>query len=91
VSVLVQRSGQGWREWEAFHVKALQKIVKNGNSMQVTIPRAILFEQNLRPGDFVVIESVAGQGFTVTPFVNPDNVSFRSPGLIPSTPGTSTR
>ena len=63
-------------------MKAIQKIVVNGNSAQVTIPRRMLLEQQLRPGDFVEIESSDLGGISIRPWANRDNQDVRSPGII---------
>lgn len=67
-------------------MKAVQKIVVNGCSAQVTIPRKMMFEQQLRPGDFVEIESDELGGFTIRPWVNRQNRTVRSPGIIADRP-----
>lgn len=37
-------------------MRALQKLVRNGNSIQVTIPRPILMHLGWLPGNFVVVD-----------------------------------
>lgn len=37
-------------------MRALQKIVRNGNSAQITIPRAMLIPLDWLPGESVILE-----------------------------------
>lgn len=37
-------------------MRALQKLVRNGNSTQFTIPRALLIELGWLPGESVIVE-----------------------------------
>ena len=63
-------------------MKAIQKIVKNGNSAQVTVPRQMLFALDLRLGDFVEIAITPEGELHIRPWRNPENVAHHSPGII---------
>jgi AbrB family looped-hinge helix DNA binding protein len=63
-------------------VKAIQKIVLNGNSAQITIPRPILFKLNLRPGELVEVSENDDGIMRVRPFIARDDISTKSPGVI---------
>jgi antitoxin component of MazEF toxin-antitoxin module len=41
-------------------MRALQKLVRNGNSTQITIPRPILMNLGWLPGNFVVVDLLEG-------------------------------
>ena len=57
VHAYVSRRG----EWGRTNVKVLHRLVKNGNSVQVTIPAAMLADLKWRAGTAIVIElTVAG-------------------------------
>lgn len=63
-------------------LRAIQKIVKNGNSFQVTIPRPMLFALGLMPGEFVRITQTGDKSFLIEPFRTGEEVSRLSPGVL---------
>jgi len=67
-------------------VKAVQKIVRNGNSAQITIPRALLFELGLRPGDLIEVFHDGSGIATLRAWANREYVNKRSPGVMPDAP-----
>lgn len=42
--------------WGPLSVRALQKLVRNGSSTQVTLPRPLLIELGWLPGEAVIVE-----------------------------------
>lgn len=46
-------------EWQGEPMRAFQKLVKNGNSTQITIVRPILIHLGWLPGEPVVLEVLA--------------------------------
>lgn len=68
-------------------MKWIQKVVVNGSSAQVTIPRALLFRLKTRPGRFVEItHDDDAESFSVRVWEEQENGTRRSPGLITSAP-----
>lgn len=66
--------------------RAVQKVVLNGKSAQVTLARPLLFALNLRPGDFVeLIEDERG-GVYIRPWFNHETGRGRGPGQIAPEP-----
>ena len=63
-------------------MKAIQRVVKNGSSAQVTLIRAILFELDLRPGDFVEVVTPGDGTVTIRPWKNSEFAGRRSPGVV---------
>ena len=53
-------------------MRALQKLVKNGNSTQVTIPRAVLHYLDWLPGEFIILEVCADKTLRIRPPVETD-------------------
>lgn len=49
-------------------MKALQKLVRNGNSTQLTIPRPVLMHLGWLPGDPVIVELLEDKTLHVRPF-----------------------
>jgi antitoxin component of MazEF toxin-antitoxin module len=68
-------------------VKWVQKLVKNGNSAQVTLPRLLLHNAGLVLGDFVELEHL-GDGVCLIrkSVLTHTTRASRSPGAIPSSP-----
>lgn len=65
----------------------IQKIVQNGTSAQVTIPRALMNRLRLRPGRFVeIVHDEESVSFAVREWADRDNATLRSPGLITPAP-----
>jgi antitoxin component of MazEF toxin-antitoxin module len=48
-------------------MRALQKLVRNGNSTQVSIPRPILIHLGWLPGHLVVVEVLEDETLRVRP------------------------
>lgn len=63
-------------------LKAVQRIVKNGTSCQVTIPRPILFALEWKPGDFVELNLTEDGTLFIREFRNREYVGIKSPGLV---------
>lgn len=63
-------------------MKAIQKIVKNGSSAQVTIIRDFLLQMGLRPGDYVEVELDDHKELRIRGWINRDNGRGRGPGII---------
>jgi antitoxin component of MazEF toxin-antitoxin module len=63
-------------------VQAIQKIVKNGSSWQITLPRPLLFALNLVPGEFVKVWTTDDGVAHFKKFSTDDQVSRLSPGII---------
>lgn len=62
---------------------AIQKIVKNGNSWQITIPRKLLHAMELFPGEYVKVELLEDGWARFRKFKTLDeNLSNRAPGII---------
>lgn len=65
----------------------IQKIVMNGQSAQVTIPRALMFRLNVRPGEFVeVTHEDDADHYRVRIWSLRENAQSHSPGLVPDRP-----
>lgn len=67
-------------------MKAVQKIVRNGNSAQITIPRQLLFELGLRPGDLIELSSDGSGLVSFRAWANREYANTRSPGVMPDVP-----
>lgn len=61
----------------------IQKVVQNGSSAQMTIPRALMSRLQLRPGRFIeLVHEDDSITFSVREWAERDNATLRSPGLI---------
>lgn len=68
-------------------MKWIQKIVINGTSTVVTLPRELLFRLKARPGDFVELEHEDdADGYRVRLWRNLENGSRSSPRKITESP-----
>lgn len=67
-------------------MRAIQKIVRNGNSAQITIPRPLLFEMGLRPGDLIELTHDGSGCATIRPWINREYANTHSPGVINEPP-----
>lgn len=68
-------------------MKWVHKVVVNGDSAMVTIPRALMFRMALRPGEFLELtHDDDAQTFTVRPWGLRENATTKSPGLIAEQP-----
>lgn len=62
--------------------KAVQKVVVNGSSAMVTIPRPLLFALGLRPGQFVELFDNEDGSMTIRPWRDATFSGRNSPGQI---------
>jgi antitoxin component of MazEF toxin-antitoxin module len=69
-------------------VKAIQKIVRNGNSAQITIARSMLFKMNLRPGDLVEVRCDDDGEMHIRPWMNREYTKQASTGVLPEPPAS---
>lgn len=72
-------------------MRAIQKVYMQGNSAVITIPRALLYLLELAPGDWVNIEQIGDEKRVTLQRFSSENVSKRSPGVLPSAPATPVR
>jgi virulence-associated protein VagC len=86
LSDLIDAIGARRREGEPRIVRAIQKITRNGNSMSLTLPRGLMFALNLVPGDFVEIATTGDGAAILRPWSTAENVTPKSPGIIPPRP-----
>lgn len=63
-------------------LEAVQKIVRQGNSAMVTIPRQVLRALDVRPGDFVQLIEQAPGVFLLRSWANKENAARLSPGVL---------
>lgn len=63
-------------------LKFVQKIVLNGSSSQVTIPRALMHKLELRPGELLEVSETEDGGIFIRPFQVPETRGIRSPGRV---------
>lgn len=52
----------------------------------MTLPRQLLFELNLKPGDWIEVQTDGHGVATFWPWQNRELVSTRSPGVVPESP-----
>lgn len=65
----------------------IQKVVVNGSSAQVTVPRALMKRLKLRPGRFVeIVHRDDSATFTVREWADRVSDSRQSPGLVADLP-----
>lgn len=67
-------------------MKAIQKIVKQGNSAMVTIPRPMMLRLNWLPGELVVCEIGDDGVLTLRPWRSEQIAQGQSPGVIRESP-----
>ncbi len=72
-------------------MRALQKIVQQGNSAIVTIPRQLMNSLGWRPGDLVILTSNSDDALHVQLWRDPKSAQGRSPGILPDAPPLVTR
>lgn len=72
-------------------LRAIQKIVKQGNSAMVTIPRQLLFAMGLLPGEFVELAQLEDNSVRIRPWRTDENITRQSPGVIPTPPSEVSR
>lgn len=72
-------------------MRAVQKVVLNGRSAQVTIIRGILFELDLRPGDLVDVWTTDDGVMHVRPFKSRDAAARMHPAIEPPAAPAVTR
>lgn len=73
--------------WGYLAMRWIQKIVVNGRSAQVTIPRGLLFRLDVRPGEFIELTHNDNEdSFLVRVWRVRENAQLQSPGLIPERP-----
>ncbi len=63
-------------------MKALQRIIRHGNSAQVTIPRPILFKLDLMFGDHILLTENGDGTMTLRKWNTRDDITRTSPGMI---------
>jgi len=63
-------------------MRALQKLVRNGNATQITIPRQMLIALGWLPGDAVIVELLEDNTLRARPPVERDVAPVRKPRLI---------
>lgn len=66
--------------------KALQKIVKNGTSWQITLPRKLMFSMELLPGDPILVWTTDDGVAHFKAYRTDVTIEGRSPGLLPDHP-----
>lgn len=67
-------------------MKAWQKVCLRGNSAYVTLPRPLMYQLGILPGDIIAIEPT-GDGTATLRKIDPDqNASLRSIGLVSDRP-----
>ena len=74
--------GAAQGEWRGDRVKLLRKLVRNGNSTQITIPPQVLEYLGWRSGMPVIVELTAAKTIEVRP---PTVADMRSADAIPMT------
>lgn len=79
------------REWGLARVKAIQKIVRQGNSAMVTIPRQLMFAAGLLPGALVVWELLEDRTLTLHEWRDNTVQQNTTPGIISGLPSRETR
>lgn len=72
-------------------MRALQKLVRNGNATQVTIPRPLLIAVGWLPGQQVILELLEDNSIRVRIPVSADFAPIGPPKLVFDTPGPVTR
>jgi hypothetical protein len=73
-------------EWGLALVKAIQKIVRQGNSAMVTIPRQLMFAAGLLPGALVVWELLEDRTLTLHEWRDNTVQQNRTPRIVSNGP-----
>lgn len=72
-------------------MRAIQKVMKHGNSWVVTLPDVMRRMMGIRPGDFVQLEFGENRVATLTKSKLLAEDAERSPGVIYDEPGSMPR
>lgn len=64
----------------------IQKVVRQGNSAHITLPRRLLFKLGVLFGEFLEITEVDDGVFQLRSAFNEGGRGVQSPGLIPPRP-----
>ena len=72
-------------------MRALQKLVRNGNATQVTIPRPILIALGWLPGQNVILELLEDNSLRLRAPVTEDFAPLGTPKLLFDGPTSVTR
>lgn len=72
-------------------MKAIQKIVRQGNSAMVSIPRPIMFATNLLPGELVIWTVLEDRTLHLRPWRDHEFAQNTVPRVLPETPEKVTR
>lgn len=67
-------------------MKAVQKVIRNGNSWVISLPRVMMTMLDIRPGDFVQLEFHEGEPATLTRSDLSGDSAERSLGILPPNP-----
>lgn len=67
-------------------VRAIQKVVKNGSSAQITLIRPLLYALKLLPGDQVEVWTTDDGVAHFRPWISTNALDGRSPGLMHEKP-----
>jgi len=62
-------------------MRGLQKLVRNGNSTQITIPRTVLYHLGWLPGQAVILEVLEDKSILIRP---PRETDFAPSRMLPT-------
>jgi antitoxin component of MazEF toxin-antitoxin module len=71
-------------------MKAVQKIVRQGNSAMVSIPRPLMFATDMLPGELVIWTLLEDKTLHLRPWRDHEFAQNRTPGIRPLTTGKET-
>lgn len=72
-------------------MRAVQKVIRNGNSWVVCLPTVLMQMLNIRPGDFLQWDFGEDGHCTLGKSALHANDAARSPGVLPNEIGAATK